>query len=265
MRHKHIILILFSLLLVLLVIKIALQIKENKEKAALQQIENTTYPLRIEFEYLTSSYQGNPNDALKIKFAIENRTNNHCENPLFFLKSDIVLGMTKEAFEAKETSDDTIYLNDKPVPCQVLYNFPNDSTLESVYVQINIAETGDFTDSDIILSYFGEKRIDLTTDSGLIYKHIWYYPDFYVYFDHTHFDTFKNKAYISVCRYSAKSNYTLPQLVRHGGCSEYNFEGTSSSSKRSSSYGYKYGDSDTYQGSSQQAADLAAIDAYFGF
>lgn len=39
-------------------------------------------------------------------------------------------------------------------------------------------------------------------------------------------------------------------------------EKSTSSSKKSYSRKKKYGDSDVYQGSSKQAADLAAIDAY---
>jgi len=249
MRHKGIIITLAAILCVLLVIK-----------AVVNHKENTTYPLQLEWSVVhkNHSYSAIP----KIDFAVRDRINNTCDNPLFFLGSRVKLGMSKADVEKATKTDNAVFFAGELIPCGVVYKYTKDNQLEAVYVRISHSVYSNAP--EMILNHFGEKRVDITSEYG-ISEHIWYYPDYYVFLDYdSKRDT--DKVYITVASYDSKSYWSIPELALYGGCSDYDFEKASSSSTpNSSSKTYKYGDSDTYQGSSKQAEDLAAIDAYFGF
>lgn len=249
MRHKNIIIALAASLCVLLVIK-----------AVVNHKENTTYPLQLDWSavYGNSSYTSSP----KIVFAVKDRVNNECENPLFFLGSGVKLGMSKVDVEKATKTDNAVFFDGKLIPCGVVYKYTKDELLEAVYVRISPSVYSDAP--KMIMSYFGEKRVDITSEFA-ISKHIWYYPEYYVFLSFNPGNN-KDKVYITVASYNSTSYRSIPELALYGGCIDYDFEETSSTSPSSSSTRtYKYGNSDTYQGSSKQAEDLAAIDAYFGF
>lgn len=100
MRHKKIIIALAALLCVLLVIK-----------AVVNHKENTTYPLQLDWSavYGNSCYTSSP----KIVFAVKDRVNNECENPLFFLGSGVKLGMSKVDVEKATKTDNAVFFDGK--------------------------------------------------------------------------------------------------------------------------------------------------------
>lgn len=249
MRHKKIIIALAALLCVLLVIK-----------AVVNHKENTTYPLQLEWSAVHKKHSYSPTP--KIDFAVKDRVNNTCDNPLFFLGSSVELGMSKADVEKATKTDNAVFFDGKLVPCGIVYKYTEDDLLEAVYVRISPSVYSDAP--KMIISYLGEKRVDITSEF-VISEHIWFYPDYYVFLDFNPNNN-KDKVYITVALYNSKNYRSIPELALYGGGSDYDFSKTSSTSPSSSSTGtYKYGNSDTYQGSSKQAEDLAAIDAYFGF
>lgn len=248
MRHKEIIIILAVLLVFLLVVK-----------ASQNHRENTTYPLVIDYY---EAYDHKDDYSLKkVNFAIKDRVNNTCVNPLFFCGSNVKLGMTREEFKAAKVDEHAIYLNNTFVPCSTIYEFDKNDQLCAVYVRI---ANGNFVSApDVVLSTFGNKRIDIISSTEAS-KHIWYFSDFYIHLDKEFYRSDK-KTYITVSKYSAIERYKPYQLCFYGGGHDYLFDDANRSSSSSSTRTYKYGDSDIYQGSSQQKADLEAIDKYFGF
>ena len=249
MRHKSIII---SLAIVLCALLVA--------KAIMQHKENTTYPLQLEWSVVHKS-QSSLNNP-KVSFAVRDRVNNRCDAPLFFLPNGVQLGMNKSDLTKLNLGENAIYLDGNLVPCGLAYKYTDDDLLEAVCVRISPAVCN--TAPQTVIKHYGEKRVDITDTYGAS-EHIWYYPDYYVFLD---YDTkYSNKSiYITVATYESKKYWSIEQLAQYGGCIDHDFESkVSSSSSSSSSRTYKYGDSDTYQGSSKQAEDLAAIDAYFGF
>lgn len=252
MRHKYQIITLAVLLCALLI-----------TKAFVQHKENTTYPLQLDFDKVFMDFDDDSigNSSLnnpKINFAVKDRFNNECSNPLFFLSSDISLGMQKKDFKDKLLTDNAIFIGGNLVPCSIRYRFSEDSMLNAVYVKINpkIYNNAPY----YIIEYYGNKRVDLTSDYG-INKHIWYYTDYYVYLN----DNSGSNVFITVASYKDRPYREIRELAIYGGCLDYDFKDFNPKNSSSKKDTYKYGDSDVYQGSSQQAEDLAAIDEYFGF
>ena len=104
MRHKKIIIALAALLCVLLVIK-----------AVVNHKENTTYPLQLEWSAVHKNHSYSPTP--KIDFAVKDRVNNTCDNPLFFLGSSVELGMSKADVEKATKTDNAVFFDGKLVLC----------------------------------------------------------------------------------------------------------------------------------------------------
>lgn len=248
MRHKNIIIALAITLLGLFVVK-----------AILTHRENTTYPLVIDYD--TAYAHKSDNSLNKVNFAVKDRVNNSCSNPLFFCDSKVKLGMSKEEFDAARIDENSIYLKGQFVPCSTIYKFDDDNKLCAVYVRI---ANGIFDAApEVVLSILGDRRIDVLSEFEMS-KHIWYYPDYYIHLDKSFFTSDK-KTYITVCKYSANALHKYYELFFSGGGYDFYFDDAKKRQSSSSTRTYKYGDSDVYQGSSKQAEDLRAIDEYFGF
>lgn len=248
MRHKNIIIALAIALLGLFVVK-----------AILTHRENTTYPLVIDYD--TAYTHKSDNSLSKVNFAVKDRVNNSCSNPLFFCDSKVKLGMSKEEFDAAKIDENAIYLKGQFVPCSTIYKFDDDDKLCAVYVRI---ANGIFNAApEVVLSILGDKRVDVLSEFEMS-KHIWYYPDYYIHLDKSFFTSDK-KTYITVCTYSANTMHRYYELFFSGGGYDFYFDDAKKQQSSSSTRTYKYGDSDVYQGSSKQAEDLKAIDDYFGF
>ena len=243
MRHKYIIITLALLLCVLLGIKAFL----------------TTYPLQLDY----SDYYNHSNSAseAKIQFAVSDRINNECDNPLFFCNPGVKLGMPKEDFDRLGIKNNSIIFDGMTIPADVIYKFKDDK-LSSVGARFEMAS---FSAADnYLIDLLGERRLDIISGESIVHR-IWYYKDSYFKFNYTKFSGDKY-FYLKASNYNLRGSKSLNELALYGGSSDYEFEEESKSkSSSTSSKAYKYGDSDVYQGSSQQAADLAAIDAYFGF
>lgn len=228
-------------------------------KAVLNHRENTSYPLVIDYY---EAYDHKDDYSLnKVNFAIKDRVNNTCDNPLFFCGSNVKLGMTRKEFNEAKVDEHAIYLNNTFVPCSTIYKFDESDQLCAVYVRI---ANGIFDSApDVLLSTLGNRRVDILSSTEAS-KHIWYFPDFYIHLDKEFYRSDK-KTFITVSRYTTKDHYRPYQLCFYGGGYDFMFDDAKKSSSSSSTRTYKYGDSDIYQGSSQQKADLEAIDKYFGF
>lgn len=251
MKHLKLILILSFVLVILIGIKVYLNYKEN-----------TTYPLVLQFDDIYPNTESLISNK-KVSFALEDRYNNSCENPLFFCDNDdIWLGIRKSAFVFVRHKVNEIVLNGQSIPCQVVYSFSygEDKSLESVNVKLDPSYKEEVMES--IIGYFGEKRVEV--NSSVNNSYIWFFPNYYVYLEIEDYSYSDSSIYLKVSTYRSNTKEYLAKLVLYGGCSSYDFK-DSEAQNQTSSRTYKYGDSDVYQGSSQQAADLAAIDAYFGF
>ena len=248
MRHKNIIIALAITLLGLFVVK-----------AILTHRENTTYPLVVDYD--TAYAHKDDNSLTKVNFAVKDRINNSCDNPLFFCDPKVRLGMSREDFDAAKIDENAIYLDNQFVPCNTIYKFDDDNRLCAVYVRI---ANGIFNAApEVVLSYLDDRRVDVLSEFEMS-KHIWYYPDYYIHLDKSFF-TSEKKTYITVCNYSANKSHNYYELFFLGGGYDYIFDDAKKQQSNSSTRSYKYGDSDVYQGSSKQAEDLRAIDDYFGF
>ncbi len=228
-------------------------------KTCISYKENTSYPLVIDYD--TAYKHKKDNSLKKVNFALRDRINNSCTNPLFFCEPQVHLGMTKEEFKKGNVTENAIFLNNQLIPCATVYKFNADEKLCAVYARIS----NDVFKSvpDIVLSTLGDKRVDVLSEFDSS-KHIWYYPEYYIHLDKSFFSASKT-VYLTVCTYSSNSIHSPYELFFSGGGYDYIFDEASKAQSSSSTKAYKYGDSDIYQGSSKQAEDLAAIDAYFGF
>ncbi len=250
MRHKNIIIVLSLIILVL----VALQSKINRK-------ENTTYPLQInasEISYITDC-RNHP----KVKFASSDKEQNHCDNPLFFLNAGLKLSISKG--ELNKTSDNNylITVDSTTISCNIEYHYKEDDSLGTVYIQSN--SEGIENVEKYLVEFFGERRIDIL--GGLEQTHFWFFPSYYVWISTMDFTTEKDLLKITISTYDSYSFIKLTELPKYGDYSLLRSPSNFNTSSSSSSYSktYKYGDSDIYQGSSKQAEDLAAIDAYFGY
>lgn len=249
MRHKYIIITLALLLCVLLGIK-----------AFLNHKETTTYPLQLDF--IDFYDHSNSASEPKIQFAVSDRINNECDNPLFFCNPGVKLGMPKEDFDRLRIKNNSIFFDGMTIPAEVIYKFDKDDNLSSVGARFEMAS---FSAADnYLIDLLGERRLDIISGESIVHR-IWYYKDSYFKFNYTKFSGDKY-FYLKASNYHLRGSKSLNELALYGGSYDFEFEEESKSkSSSTSSKAYKYGDSDVYQGSSQQAADLAAIDAYFGF
>jgi hypothetical protein len=240
MKYKHLIVPLAIILVILLCIK---------------HYQNVTvYPRSIRFERIDKNkeYLGS---IAKIKSAVNDKDKNKCKDPLFFLKKGTRLNMDKKEFDKLNNNDSIITLNGKKVKCDIVYSFNKEDCLDAVLVQIKGKDVLDDY-YNVLMKTYGNKYINVRRT--YINENIWYLPDYYIYVEYENYDFSSDAIYITVCTYAKKDYRNLPDLVYYGGCYSSDFN-------KKEQKTYKYGDSDVYQGSSQQKADLKAIDDFFGF
>ena len=261
MKYKPTIVVLGIVLMALLIVKGILYYQEQINI----QKEIKTYPLQIKyFDKSETSLR-----SRKVIFAQMDRTNNYCENPLFFCPSGVHLGMAKKDWSRLKTPDNKIMINGKTISAIVVYVFDYLSDeLESVNVQVT--DISDTYVQQAVLNTLGDHRIDYYYES-LFSSHIWFYDDYYIYLRHNNNEC----AYLTVATYKSKFKFntlykSFDDIIEYGCCGssvfeDYINEQYGGKTGRKGQKKYKYGDSDIYQGSSKQAEDLAAIDAYFGF
>lgn len=240
MKYKHLIIPLAILLGVLLIIK-------NYQDV-------NVYPRRIRHSRVSNNHES-LGSIVKITSAINDKDNNKCDNTLFFCKKGTKLGLSKESFDKLSNNDTTITLKGKKVKCDVMYLFNEKSNcLDGVLVKILGKDLSDY--KKLLIDYYGIQHINIY--GGYTDEYIWYFPDSYVFVECSkHYDYSDDMILITVSTYTRRDYLKLPSLVYLGGCYSSDFKKEKQT--------FKYGDSDVYQGSSQQKADLQAIDDYFGF
>ena len=247
MKHKNIILALSALLLVLICIKV-LQPSIEELKASKQGYE---YPIHIEAN-LDHSFASDR----RVRQSIKDAATNIQVNPLFFC-----YGSPKMFGEKKKYPDYVVRFEEKDIPASIEFDYSNKEALKRVDVRIR---RDDYQGTrEQLIAKLGNQYIEwgeLNENGNSI---LWFFPDYYVYYNHSHI--LDDLDYITIATYgSAHKDYNY--IYKYGICGESTFftpptKNTTSSSKKT----YKYGDSDTYMGSSKQKEDLKAIDEYFGF
>lgn len=220
----------------------------------------TEYPLNIREARISKrvlDYNLDLSGITKIANAVKDRQSNECENPLFFCKKGTTLGMKKEAFDKLSNSDNSILINGKKVSCKAQYLFNKNELLDAVQIMITASDSLIINYEKKIRNNYGKQRIDIRGKYGMDREYIWYFPDYYVFLEYDDEYSKDDVLLITVSTYDHKEYTSKANLAIFGGCYKSDF-----SKKENKTY--KYGDSDVYQGSSQQKADLKAIDDYFG-
>ena len=224
------------------------------------QKDTTEYPLKIKQTRLYNRRLERDLDLdgiKKVSNAVKDREKNKCDDPLFFCRKGTTLGQSKEAFERLSNSDNSISIKGKKVPCNAQYLFNKNDLLGAVQVMITATDSTIIYYEQTLCKYYGNMRIDIRGKyNGR--EHIWYFPDYYVFLEYDEEYNEDDVLLITVRTYDHKEYTSKANLAIFGGCYKSDF-----SKKENKTY--KYGDSDVYQGSSQQKADLKAIDDYFGF
>ncbi len=251
MRHKYIILGLLGFLLILILFKI---------------IEPTHYPVSVKYEY------GKEYRVEKVAYKFLKDREKASDNSIKW--SSFQIGDTKEQVNA--TSDyvrsDTIILGDIVIPCATSYYYNSDNRLIEVHYSITEYGIKIWPITNRLLELYGPHYIRIYRSNN---------NDKYFWLDGNNLVTYSvqkeiNDAFLSIMDISVLSQEQLVRFIRNGGSIGYNCRkgyvmGFIESEKNkvniqySSPRTYKYGDSDIYQGSSQQKSDLEAIDKYFGF
>lgn len=188
-------------------------------------------------------------------------------------KGDAVsFGMTRNQIISMGFVTDSICIGNGIIPAEVYYCFSDDDRLEQINVKV-------FYTSQINSKY----NFDLFLKSikelyGSQYLHLDHYvygaADFWIYEDffsglYVEDSLYSEYAYFTVSDISNLSSSDLPDIFHYGICKYGSMEESyisrvndNKDNSRTTERTYKYGDSDTYKGSSQQAADLSAIDRY---
>lgn len=259
MRHKYIILGLLGLLIVLIILKVS---------------GPTQFPMSVKSEFGKSE---------KVVKAAETFLENRAEPTGNTIKwASFQIGNSREQVGAPSdfVQNDTVVLGGKTIPCATTYFYGADNQLIEVHYS--------FTHFGIVIGPITSKVLELFGDHHIrIYRYNQYMHanemDKYIWLDGNNLVLYEvesslNDSYLSIMDVSSLSQEQLAKYissVRINGYHPYQphlkgylereNERSSGRSNSSSTRTYKYGDSDTYQGSSQQKADLKAIDDYFGF
>ena len=238
-------------------------------------IKANTYPLF--FDKLNIYTERNEYDRVTRK-VIDDRYNHIAPKGIFpFLIANnesepISFGMTRSHIISMGFVTDSICIGSHIVPAEVYYCFSDDDKLEQINVKV-------FYTSQLNSKY----NFDLFIKSikelyGSQYLHLDHYvygaADFWMYEDYfsglyIEEELYSEYAYFTLSDISNLSSSDLPGIFHYGVCgygtmkeSYINRVNADKNNSRATERTYKYGDSDTYKGSSQQAADLAAIDRY---
>jgi|GEM_PF-4704757 len=204
MRHSTAILSLLAVLVLLIILR-----------QYYAQREARTYPLQIDFLSLDTDEEYASNN--KIIFAVDDRINNYCENPLFFCPAGISLEMGHEKLQKTSMLDSYITIDGDRIPSILSYNFNKEGFLNSVFVRIESSYSKAVEDA--ILAYFGDHRLDINGDYGINHR-VWFFPSFYVYYAH---DTMlkDEDTYITISLYNNQSGRDLCLLAKYGNSAKY--------------------------------------------
>lgn len=184
----------------------------------------------------------------------------------------VSFGMARNLILSMGFVTDSICIGNSIIPAEVYYCFSDDDRLEQINVKVfYTSQHNSKYNFDLFLKYIKELY-------GSQYLHLDHYvygaADFWVYEDcfsglYVEDDLYSKYAYFTVSDLSNLSSSELSDIFHYGICKygsmEESYKGrinANEGNSRTTERTYKYGNSDTYKGSSQQAADLAAIDRY---
>lgn len=247
MRHKYIILGLSVILIMLIVAK---------------GYEPTQFPLQFDdYDYYTSRGKRqieSKSDEL-IKYRI---SQDFSDIPWddFSIGDDIEL-----VNNSKNTTDSTIILNGHIIDTKVFKFFSQSNTLTEIDLQFSNASQV----SNDILAMYGNKYLRIYQDT---------YQERYFWIKNTIvviYERISDHGYLTIADISDYSEIELKNLINYGHIAssypihdpilqEFLERQRTPRDYTPHTTTKKYGDSDTYQGSSKQKEDLEAIDKYFG-
>ena len=259
MRHKYIILALLILLIVLVILKVK---------------EPTKYPLSINYVWGKETKL----ERLSNKF-LEDRQE-ASENAVKW--DSFQIGNTKELVKSKATftTDTSVVLGGKTFPCKTTFFYDLDGRLIEVHMSFTSFGLSIKNVTEQVLKLYGDHYLKVYNYNNELRRNVeeryfWLYGKMLIFYED---DCITDDGYLCVADASGLTNEQLKKYFRLGHVngrqpqephivsffdrdSNFSYSTPSTSSLRT----YKYGDSDTYQGSSQQKADIEAIDNYFGF
>lgn len=186
----------------------------------------------------------------------------------------VSFGMARNQILSMGFVTDSICIGNRIIPAEVYYCFSDDDRLEQINVKVfYTSQHNSKYNFDLFLKsikeLYGSKYLHL---DHYVYgdADFWVYEDCFagLYIDDDHL--YSKYAYFTISDISNLSSSDLLDIFHYGICTDGGSMQESYISRISANKGnsrttertYKYGNSDTYKGSSQQAADLAAIDRY---
>jgi len=259
MRHKYIILALLGLLIVLIILKVN---------------EPTKYPLSTNYEW------GKEAKLERLSDTFLSERQEASDNAIKW--DSFHIGDTKEQVksQAKFTTDTTVVLGGKTFPCKTTYFYNQDGRLIEVHMSFTSFGLSTRSVTEQVLKLYGDHYLRVYHYNSIMKRndderYFWLDGDKLVFYEDY---CTTDDGYLCVADAAGLSNEQLKKYFRLGHVNnwqphephivsfvERDSNPSRSTPSSSSSRTYKYGDSDTYQGSSQQKADLEAIDNYFGF
>ena len=240
------------ILLLLLVVELGL--------LGLREWMKFQYPMSYKSKYYTVSYYEIEKYCEKL---FKDRTDNLTKT--IFWESDLYIGMPNETSEPTNKVEKLKFGNDI-IPGNVVYMYNKDNLLNKIIIRTLY----DANLEQKLISYYGEEHLCCMYKKENGHDRTWMTEDCFIkigmhkdvgeqsYFLYIIIEAFEytsHLGYYDEKKLDEKSDYTWIKAMDL-------IEKSTSSSKKSYSRKKKYGDSDVYQGSSKQAADLAAIDAY---
>jgi hypothetical protein len=259
MRHKYIILALAALLVGLLIIK---------------TVAPTSYPLSTNYEW------GDDAKVEKRASVLLNERPDAGEKSIKW--DDFSIGDTREQMRSKvrNTTDTSIVLAGTTIPCKTTYFYDSEDRLIEAHFFFSSYTSHPRTAKSKAIEVYGMNYLEVYNYNKLMKRnanerYFWVCGNSLVVYED---DGVSKDGTLCVADITGLSDEQLIYFFRIGHVREYDarkphifgfFERESNRStstpSSTSTRTYKYGDSDTYQGSSQQKADLEAIDKYFGF
>ena len=191
-------------------------------------------------------------------------------SPQVFWEESLKFGSPIPDF-LNNTTDTSICYKNVRIPADVYIRWGDNKTLEQVNVVIKKSYATGIDFTNMVKEYYGNQYLHLSkerTYSDRINDFYWIFDSYYVGLEDRTSDHSRDSRWVlSLGSTRGLSEYDLRDVEAYGIISSSMTLEEHESYIRSYSRTrtYKYGDSDTYQGSSQQKADLKAIDDYFGF
>lgn len=259
MRHKYIILALAALLVGFIVIK---------------SIAPTSYPLSTNYEY------GDDAKVEKRASVLLSERPDAGEKSIRW--DDFSIGETREQISSKmrNTTDTSVVLAGTRIPCKSTFFYDSEDRLIEAHFFFSSYTSHPRTAKSKAIEVYGKNYLEVYNYNKLMKRnanerYFWVCGSSLVVYED---DGVSNDGTLCVADITGLTDEQLTDFFRIGhvrdidarkpnivGFVERVLERRTSTPSSTSTRTYKYGDSDTYQGSSQQKADLKAIDDYFGF